>query len=124
MSLYASDYPRDVQFDAEFKAFFENFYKLSDTPGANEEYAAQFTENATLIMASNKVVGRDDIRTMRAGMWDKVSSRRHYPTRIFPFGTSSDEVMLYGSVDYGMKDGSNASKDWAARAHLVKEGIK
>lgn len=59
MSLYASDYPRDVQFDAEFKAFFENFYKLSDTPGANEEYAAQFTENATLIMASNKVVGRD-----------------------------------------------------------------
>lgn len=63
-----------------------------------------------------------DIRTMRAGMWDKVSSRRHYPTRIFPFGTSSDEVMLYGSVDYGMKDGSNASKDWAARAHLVKEG--
>jgi len=30
--------------------------------------------------------------------------------------------MLYGMVDYVLKDGSKKSVDWAARAHLVKYG--
>lgn len=30
--------------------------------------------------------------------------------------------MLYGTVKYGLKAGGESSKDWAARAHLVKEG--
>lgn len=54
-------------------------------------------------------------------MWEKVSSRCHKPLKIFPFGPNGDEVMLYGTVDYGLKDGKNASVDWAARAHLVQE---
>lgn len=29
--------------------------------------------------------------------------------------------MLYGTVDYGLKDGKTASVDWAARARLEKE---
>ena len=29
--------------------------------------------------------------------------------------------MLYGTVEYGLKDGREATVDWAARAHLVKE---
>jgi hypothetical protein len=28
--------------------------------------------------------------------------------------------MLHGTVKYGLKDGSEAEKDWAAYAHLVK----
>lgn len=63
-----------------------------------------------------------EILTVRKGMWAKVSSRKHKPLKIFPFGPNSDEVMLYGTVEYGMKDGSSAAKDWGARAHLVKEG--
>lgn len=55
-------------------------------------------------------------------MWEKVASRKHQPLKIFPFGSSSDEVMLYGNVDYVLKDGKQASVPWAARAHLVKEG--
>lgn len=54
-------------------------------------------------------------------MWEKVSSRRHNPVKIFPFGAGADEVMLYGTVEYGLKDGKQASVEWAARAHLVKE---
>ena len=58
---------------------------------------------------------------MRKSMWEKVSSRAHHPTKIFPFGSESNEVMLHGTVDYGFKAGGKASKNWAARAHLVKE---
>jgi hypothetical protein len=54
-------------------------------------------------------------------MWEKVSTRAHKPLRVFPFGPKSDEVMLYGTVKYGFKAGGESSKDWAARAHLVKE---
>lgn len=54
-------------------------------------------------------------------MWEKVSSRRHIPIKIFPFGSNTDEIMLYGTVDYVMKDERHVSLDWAARAHLVKE---
>lgn len=54
-------------------------------------------------------------------MWEKVATRKHTPVKVFPFGPSSDEVMLYGTVDYGLKSGGKNSIDWAARAHLVKE---
>lgn len=56
-------------------------------------------------------------------MWEKVASRSHKPIKIFPFGANSDEVMLYGTVDYGLKAGGSNSVDWAGRAHLTnKEG--
>jgi hypothetical protein len=62
-----------------------------------------------------------EILAMRKGMWEKVSSRAHKAPKIFPFGPNSDEVMLYGTLKYGLKAGGDSSKDWAARAHLVKE---
>jgi hypothetical protein len=55
-------------------------------------------------------------------MWEKVASRLHKPLKIFPFGANSDEVMLYGTVEYGLKAGGESKVDWAARAHLVREG--
>lgn len=30
--------------------------------------------------------------------------------------------MLYGTVEYGFKEGGSDGKDWAARALLVKDG--
>ena len=30
--------------------------------------------------------------------------------------------MLYGTVEYGLKDGGSDGKDWAGRALLVKRG--
>lgn len=55
-------------------------------------------------------------------MWEKVSSRHHKPLKIFPYGSNADEVMLYGTVDYGLKDGKSAAVEWAGHAHLVKDG--
>lgn len=54
-------------------------------------------------------------------MWEKVASRKHKAVKIFPFGPNSDECMLYGTVQYGLKAGGESGVDWAARAHLVKE---
>ena len=62
-----------------------------------------------------------EILSLRKAMWEKISSRAHKPLQIFPFGPNADEVMLYGTVKYGFKAGGESSKDWAARAHLVKE---
>lgn len=54
-------------------------------------------------------------------MWEKVATRHHKPVRLFPFGLDASDVMLYGTVDYLMKDGRTIKGlDWAARAHLVK----
>ncbi|KAF1353892.1 hypothetical protein BDV97DRAFT_291349 [Delphinella strobiligena] len=122
MSSYASEYPAGEQFDPAYKQFFERFYQISDTPDAHEEYSKQFTSNADLTMASKKAKGTDEILAVRKGMWEKVASRKHQPLKIFPFGSTSDEVMLYGNVNYVLKDGKQASVPWAARAHLVKEG--
>lgn len=44
----------------------------------------------------------------RKGMWAAVASRLHSPKQIFPFGEGSNEVMLYGNVAYGLKDGRKA----------------
>ncbi len=54
-------------------------------------------------------------------MWEKVASRKHKAFKIFPFGPNSDEFMLYGTVQYGLKAGGESGLDWAARAHLVKD---
>ena len=71
-----------------------------------------------------KAVGsyQSEILALRKGMWEKVASRKHKAIKIFPFGTSSDEAMLYGTVQYGLKAGGESGLDWAARAHLVKDG--
>jgi len=85
-----------------------------------EKYVAQFTPNATLIMASKICSGSSEILALRHQMWTKVSSRKHKALKIFPFGPNSSEVMLYGTVDYVLKEGGKEiSVDWAARAKLV-----
>ena len=69
-------------------------------------------------------------------MWTAVSGRLHTPVKIYPFGSGSSEVMLFGTVDYSFKDGkkvtvciSNLSGamanltqiEWGGRANVVKE---
>ncbi|KAI4806208.1 hypothetical protein E4T45_10914, partial [Aureobasidium sp. EXF-8846] len=91
MSSYVSEYPAGSDFDSDYKTFFEKFYETSDTPGAHERYSKQFTQDATLIMASRKVQGRQEILTMRQGMWEKIVRRKHTAIKVFPFGPNSDE---------------------------------
>ena len=65
--------------------------------------------------------GSTEILKMRQGMWEKVAKRSHKPTKIFSFGSDSDEVMLHGTVDYELKDGRKTNVDWSARSHFTHE---
>jgi hypothetical protein len=55
-------------------------------------------------------------------MWEKIASRSHKPLKIFPFGESSNEVMIYGTVEYEFKDGRKSGLEWAARGRLGFDG--
>lgn len=141
MASYTSEYP-PIPFDAAYKQFFEDFYATSDTPDAHAKYVEQFTPDAMLIMASKKAKGSEgssptmpslcspyssalshspaEILALRKGLWEKVNSRLHRASKIFPYGPNADEVMLHGTVQYKLKAGGESSVDWAAYAHLVK----
>jgi hypothetical protein len=58
-SNYISDYPVDIKIDEGIRWFFEEFYKISDTPDAHELYTQQFTKEAVLIMASKRCEGSE-----------------------------------------------------------------
>ncbi|TVY73624.1 hypothetical protein LSUE1_G006180 [Lachnellula suecica] len=117
---YTSSYPSSTPIDAGIKAYFEAFYKTSDTPDAHEEYAGFFTKDATLVMGLKVGKGYDEILNIRKGMWAQVASRLHSPLKVYPFGEGAEEVMLHGKVAYTLKDGRKAEVDWAARANFVK----
>ena len=65
LHTYKPEYPAGIQIDDGIKSFFEEFYKTSDTPDAHEKYVDSFTKDATLIMASKRVVGREGILLSR-----------------------------------------------------------
>lgn len=54
--------PADHSVDPKIASFFEQFYSISDTPDAHEMYAEQFTEDATLVMASKTARGMEGTR--------------------------------------------------------------
>jgi hypothetical protein len=121
---YKFSCPPNLDVDPGIVAFFEKFYEVSDTPPAHEEYADSFTQDATFQIGIKQVKGKDDIFTMRKGMWEVVTSRKHTVYKVFPYGENATELMLYGKVQYGFKDGRETSVDWAARAEMVQDGGK
>ena len=57
-SQYTPELP-SIPIDPSIPQFFETFYQISDTPDAHDRYVEFFTDNATLIMASTKAVGKE-----------------------------------------------------------------
>ncbi|KIW06278.1 uncharacterized protein PV09_02749 [Verruconis gallopava] len=117
-SRYASEYPANLPFEERYRKFIEEFYQVSDTPSAHDQYVARFAPNARLVMASKVAVGAEEILALRRALWEKVNTRSHRPLKVFPFGANSDEVMIYGTVEYGFKDGRNGGLEWAAKGKL------
>lgn len=58
MISYAANWPKDAEQDPAVVKFFEEFYRISDTPDAHEKYSEQFTEDAKLVMVSKEANGR------------------------------------------------------------------
>lgn len=126
MSTYVGETP-SLTIDPRIPKFFEAFYATSDNPAesAHEEYANSLTKDATMVMGSKKVQGHDAILELRKGLWTgPVQKRKHHLKKIYPFGDNSNEMMIYGTVDYGLKNGKDVSVDWAGRALFSDEGGK
>ena len=62
-----------------------------------------------------------EILSLRKAIWGKIPQRDHRAHKVFPFGDSGDELMVYGTVDYNHHDGAQKGTEWAARIKLVKE---
>ena len=59
-----------------------------------------------MIMGTRRAEGYDAILELRKGLWSgPIKKRQHHLKKIFPFGDNSNEVMLYGTVDYVLKNG-------------------
>ncbi|PQE13022.1 fungal specific transcription protein [Rutstroemia sp. NJR-2017a BBW] len=106
---YSSTYPQALKPEAGIKEFFEKFYEISDTRDRHEDYAGCFTNDATLFMGVKESRGFEEILAFRKGMWEKVEKRLHTIKKVFPFGDGAKEVMLYGTVEYLLKDGRKAT---------------
>ncbi|KAK9357596.1 hypothetical protein V1504DRAFT_478750 [Lipomyces starkeyi] len=105
--------------DKKIETFLDNFYKISDTPSAHEQYAGQFAEDATLIIGVNKIQGGTDILAFRKSMWTAVSTRHHLLEQVFPFqGNVEKEVSEYalvGTVEYTLVNGKHVLVEWAGK---------
>jgi len=119
---YASQYPPSLQVAPGIKTFFEDFFRTSDAPDDHEKYVDFFTDDAVFLMGTKKVSGRAEILEFRKSMWEKVATRLHSPIKVFPFGEGAKELMLYGTVVYGLKDGRGCVMDFAAKAEMVEVG--
>lgn len=127
MSTYKGATPSNPSIDRRVADFYANFYRVSDDPSeqSHQEYADSITKDGTLIMGTKKATGYDNILELRKGLWSgPVKTRLHTLKQIFPFGDDSKNVMLHGSVDYGLKNGKEVTVEWAGRALLVEEGGK
>ncbi|KPI41928.1 uncharacterized protein AB675_5311 [Cyphellophora attinorum] len=125
MSTYKGSTPSTI--DPRIVDFYAEFYRISDDPSeqSHTAYADSVTKDGTLIMGLKKAQGYDEILELRKGLWSgPVKTRKHTLKQIFPFGEGSKEVMLHGSVDYGLKNGKDVNVEWAGRAVLVEDGGK
>jgi hypothetical protein len=124
--MYQGETP-SLTIDPRIPDFFARFYAVSDNPSeeSHAEYANSLTKDGTLIMGIKEAKGYDNILEFRKGLWTgPVKTRQHKLNKIFPFGDNSNEVMLYGSVDYELKNGRNVTVHWAGRALMVEVGGK
>ncbi|KAM0253322.1 hypothetical protein ACHAQJ_007326 [Trichoderma viride] len=114
--------------DPEIRTFITNFYRISDRPDANELWVGQFTEDARVAIGPANATGREELVTMREGMWSVVQERKHTVLKVFPgqFDESADsskqasELMLHGDVAYKTKDGNSSTVAWAGHGKLKK----
>lgn len=69
MSTYVGQVPSDVKLDPRIVPFYENFYRVSDSPEAHDEYVDAMTSDGLLIMGTKKATGKDELMALRKGLW-------------------------------------------------------
>lgn len=98
-------------------------YAASDVgPSGHQAYVDLYLPDATLIMGPTIYNGHKGVQAFREAGWEKVSRRRHVCKGMFPSPSNpSTEIMTYGTLDYGFKDGSvKEGIEWAGRLLLAR----
>jgi len=119
-----------MQFPSSLSAqrvdFIAAFYAVSDDSSSEavEKYLTFLTEDCDFIMGLASMKGHGAVREMRKTMWGGVATRRHVPEQVF-IGKDENDLMLYGTVDYGLRNGSKVDKvGWAARMVFVDDRMQ
>ncbi|GAA5845157.1 hypothetical protein JCM9279_005456 [Rhodotorula babjevae] len=112
MSRYPFTHPPSVP--AAQLDFLARFYQASDRPDAIDEYLSFLAPDVDFVMGLNAVKGHDAVRQIRQNMWGGVVERVHRPQAVFAAG-EANELMLHGTVSYGLRDGARVDDvGWAA----------
>jgi hypothetical protein len=115
---------------ASISTFLNNFYTLSDTESAHEEYAAAFTSPTHFQIGPMKPVStHEEIVQWRRSGWEKIGKRRHIIEDVFVHpdagaaGVEGEQkIMLHGSVEFGFRDGNQGKASWGGRMVLQGAG--
>ncbi|KAK3947570.1 hypothetical protein QBC32DRAFT_318687 [Pseudoneurospora amorphoporcata] len=144
-SGYEPIWPKDLDLSliptSTTSQFITSFFQVSDNPDLTEEWLSFFHKEAKLVMGDKVAEGKEEIRTLRKGMWEKVKARKHTVQKVFPAfahpqprtstgaGAMDDDVlefMVYGTVDYTLRETETGEEkkeekmDWAAHAKLIR----
>jgi len=101
----------------EVKAnFIKGFYAVSDDPTKLDDYVAHFTPDAEVKMGiAPSATGAEGIRKLRSSMWSVIATRHHRPMGVYVLDAEAREVMVYGDLDLGLKNGERVYIQWSGR---------
>lgn len=106
----------------EARRFIASFYAASDDGSDHEAYVDKFTPDGTLVMGIKTSVGSDQIRTARTASWVPVNTRKHVVNGVYASDDPND-IMLFGTVEYGFKNGKSITNVWSARMLLTNSKL-
>jgi len=110
------------QFPKEKLDLLIDFYNVSDDKSATDKYANFFTDDADVVMGLKAFKGRDGIIGMRKAMWAAVATRKHTLQHVSTFGTNTDDIMLIGTVEYGLPNSSKkVTSQWAGHVKFTSD---
>ncbi|KAI5479779.1 hypothetical protein MNV49_002591 [Pseudohyphozyma bogoriensis] len=105
--------------------FIKDFYKVSDEPTSVDKYLSFLSEDVKFIMGPAIINGAPGVREMRKKMWEGVVSRHHKPAQVYVFGEGEGDLMIHGTLDFGLRNGGFVPEvGWAARMLFDDEGKK
>ncbi len=120
---------------ASLQAFLDAFYRASDARPADpldqddathKAYASFFAgPKFDFLMLTTTAHDEAGVKAWRAEGWKGVQTREHKISDVITRGELRDEdskgeLMLYGTVDYGLENGTSGHAEWAGRMELVK----
>ncbi|GAA5941699.1 nuclear transport factor 2 family protein [Sporobolomyces koalae] len=117
---YAFSHPANIPQDK--LGFISAFYRVSDSRDV-DAYLDFLSSDVDFVMGINAVKGEAAVRKIRETMWGGVETRLHKPEKVY-LGDDG-EVMLHGTVSYGLKNGDRVENvGWAARMVFVQGGTE